>query len=152
MAEPSSEIFFAGIAELNRMVRAKELSAVELARAFGRRLEAIGPRYNALALPLTEHAIRQAKAAQAAERSAELSRAHEAVPLTEPPTAWHSRPGGMLGAAELGWDAIHGVPLRFAIYANGSSSPVIELATDKLDYLTDLVDRLDLFKQIEKYL
>jgi deoxyadenosine/deoxycytidine kinase len=31
-------------------------------------------------------------------------------------------------------------------------SPVIELATDELDYLTDLVDRLDLFKQIERYL
>jgi deoxyadenosine/deoxycytidine kinase len=31
-------------------------------------------------------------------------------------------------------------------------SPVIELATDRLDYLTDLVDRLDLFKQIERYL
>ncbi|HXN82292.1 MAG TPA: deoxynucleoside kinase [Myxococcales bacterium] len=31
-------------------------------------------------------------------------------------------------------------------------SPVIELETDHLDYLTDLVDRLDLFKQIEKYL
>jgi deoxyadenosine/deoxycytidine kinase len=30
-------------------------------------------------------------------------------------------------------------------------SPVIELETDRLDYLTDLVDRLDLFKQIEKY-
>jgi deoxyadenosine/deoxycytidine kinase len=33
-----------------------------------------------------------------------------------------------------------------------SMSPVIELATDHLDYLTDLVDRLDLFKQIERYL
>ncbi len=31
-------------------------------------------------------------------------------------------------------------------------SPVIELSTDKLDYLTDLVDQLDLFKQIERYL
>lgn len=31
-------------------------------------------------------------------------------------------------------------------------SPVIELETDHLDYLTDLVDRLDLFKQIERYL
>ena len=31
-------------------------------------------------------------------------------------------------------------------------SPVIELETDRLDYLTDLVDRLDLFNQIEKYL
>lgn len=31
-------------------------------------------------------------------------------------------------------------------------SPVIELETDRLDYLTDLVDRLDLFKQIERFL
>ena len=31
-------------------------------------------------------------------------------------------------------------------------SPVLVLATDKLDYLTDLVDRADLFQRIEKYL
>jgi deoxyadenosine/deoxycytidine kinase len=31
-------------------------------------------------------------------------------------------------------------------------SPVIELETDKLDYLTDLVDRLDVLRQIERYL
>lgn len=31
-------------------------------------------------------------------------------------------------------------------------SPVVELETDKLDYITDLVDRLDLFKAIEKHL
>lgn len=31
-------------------------------------------------------------------------------------------------------------------------SPVLVLATDKLDYLTDLVDRVDLFRQIEKHL
>jgi deoxyadenosine/deoxycytidine kinase len=30
-------------------------------------------------------------------------------------------------------------------------SPVIDLETDKLDYLTDLVDRLDVFAAIEKY-
>ncbi len=30
-------------------------------------------------------------------------------------------------------------------------SPVIELDTGSLDYLTDLVDRIDLFRQIEKY-
>ena len=62
MAELGSEIYFAGIAELNRMLLAKETTARDLARAFGRRLEALGPRYNALALPLTERAIRQAKA------------------------------------------------------------------------------------------
>jgi len=31
-------------------------------------------------------------------------------------------------------------------------SPVLTLSTDKLDYLTDLVDRIDLFKQIERHL
>jgi outer membrane lipoprotein-sorting protein len=39
--------------------------------------------------------------------------------------------GGLLGAGELAWDATHGVPLRLAIYAQGSSTPVLELkATD----------------------
>lgn len=36
--------------------------------------------------------------------------------------------------------------------ASYTLSPVVELATDKLDYLTDLVDRLDLFRQIERHL
>ena len=31
--------------------------------------------------------------------------------------------GGLLGAAEVAWDAARGVPLRFAIYARGDSSP-----------------------------
>ena len=31
-------------------------------------------------------------------------------------------------------------------------SPVLRISTDKLDYVTDLVDQLDLLKQIEKYL
>src|SRR5207248_8379311 len=39
--------------------------------------------------------------------------------------------GGLLGAGEVAWDAVNGVPLRAAIYAAGSSTPVIELtATD----------------------
>ena len=31
-------------------------------------------------------------------------------------------------------------------------SPVLVLETDRLDWLTDLVDRVDLFRKIEKYL
>jgi deoxyadenosine/deoxycytidine kinase len=31
-------------------------------------------------------------------------------------------------------------------------SPVLQLETDRLDWLTDLVDRVDLFRRIEKYL
>jgi outer membrane lipoprotein-sorting protein len=39
--------------------------------------------------------------------------------------------GGLLGAAEVAWDAEHGVPLRAAVYAQGQSDPVLELkATD----------------------
>lgn len=35
--------------------------------------------------------------------------------------------GGLLGSAELAWDAARGVPLKFAIFARGQSSPVIQL-------------------------
>lgn len=39
--------------------------------------------------------------------------------------------GGLLGSAELAWDAVRGTPLRIAVYAQGASSPVLELtATD----------------------
>jgi hypothetical protein len=39
--------------------------------------------------------------------------------------------GGLLGGADVAWDAEHGVPLRAAVYASDSSSPVLELkATD----------------------
>jgi deoxyadenosine/deoxycytidine kinase len=37
-------------------------------------------------------------------------------------------------------------------FKNYKLSPVLVLPTDKLDYLTDLVDRVDLFRQIEKHL
>lgn len=39
--------------------------------------------------------------------------------------------GGLLGSAQLAWDAFNGTPLRVAIYAQGASSPVLALeATD----------------------
>jgi hypothetical protein len=42
--------------------------------------------------------------------------------------------GGLLGAAELAWDAARGVPLRAAIYAQGQSSPVLELKATHISY------------------
>ncbi len=42
--------------------------------------------------------------------------------------------GGLLGDAQLAWDAIHGVPLRFAIYARGDNSPVLELKVTHISY------------------
>lgn len=42
--------------------------------------------------------------------------------------------GGLLGAAELAWDASRGVPLRIAVYARTSSSPVLELKATDISY------------------
>jgi outer membrane lipoprotein-sorting protein len=42
--------------------------------------------------------------------------------------------GGLLGAAEIAWDAARGVPLRAAVYAQGQSSPVLELAATQISY------------------
>lgn len=42
--------------------------------------------------------------------------------------------GGLLGSAELAWDAEQGVPLRIAIFAQGSNSPVLELTVTDISY------------------
>jgi hypothetical protein len=42
--------------------------------------------------------------------------------------------GGLIGGAELSWDAANGVPLRTAVYSTTSSSPVIELAASEISY------------------
>jgi outer membrane lipoprotein-sorting protein len=42
--------------------------------------------------------------------------------------------GGLLGAAELAFDASRAVPLRIGIYAQGASSPVLELAATDISY------------------
>jgi outer membrane lipoprotein-sorting protein len=42
--------------------------------------------------------------------------------------------GSLIGAAELSFDATHGVPLRAAVYSSTGSSPVIELAATEISY------------------
>ena len=44
--------------------------------------------------------------------------------------------GGMLGQVQLAWDAVRGVPLRFAVYARGNTSPVLQLAATGVSYGT----------------
>jgi aspartyl-tRNA(Asn)/glutamyl-tRNA(Gln) amidotransferase subunit A len=61
MAAVPNDVFFATIPELNTRLKAKEFKAEELARAFAQRLATLGPRYNALALPLVQEAYRKAK-------------------------------------------------------------------------------------------
>jgi aspartyl-tRNA(Asn)/glutamyl-tRNA(Gln) amidotransferase subunit A len=57
----TDDIFFATIPDLNARLKKREFSAVELTKAFADRLEKLGPRYNALALPLTKSAVKRAK-------------------------------------------------------------------------------------------
>lgn len=42
--------------------------------------------------------------------------------------------GGLVGGAELAWDANHGVPLQLAVYAKGNSSPVLALTATEVSY------------------
>jgi outer membrane lipoprotein-sorting protein len=42
--------------------------------------------------------------------------------------------GGLLGSGELAWDAAKGTPLRFAVYARGNSTPVLELKATDITY------------------
>lgn len=98
MADDS--IFFATVAELGARIRAREISAVELARAFGRRLEQLGPRLNALALPLTARAIRRAREVDDEIKRGRIRGAVTGIPygvkdllsLAGQPTTWGARP------------------------------------------------------------
>jgi outer membrane lipoprotein-sorting protein len=42
--------------------------------------------------------------------------------------------GGLLGQAQLAWDAVQGTPLRAAIYAHGVSQPVLELKATEIAF------------------
>jgi outer membrane lipoprotein-sorting protein len=45
-----------------------------------------------------------------------------------------SHDGGLLGSAELAWDAMNGVPLKIAVYAQGSSAPALALQVDQISF------------------
>jgi outer membrane lipoprotein-sorting protein len=45
-----------------------------------------------------------------------------------------SHDGGLLGRAELAWDATQGVPLKVAIYAQGSSTPALALTATSISF------------------
>ena len=42
--------------------------------------------------------------------------------------------GGLLGSLRLAWDASQGTPLRVGVYAQGDSTPVLELAVTNINY------------------
>jgi aspartyl-tRNA(Asn)/glutamyl-tRNA(Gln) amidotransferase subunit A len=100
MANIDTEVFFATIPELNKLLTSKEVSAVELARAFAQRLQQLGPRYNALALPLEQQAIRKAKEVDGDIKRGRLRGMLQGIPygvkdllsLAGQPTTWGARP------------------------------------------------------------
>src|ERR1044071_5304545 len=61
MPNNGQDIFFATIAELSAKLKSRQISVLELTRVFATRLERLGPRFNALALPLTDLALRRAR-------------------------------------------------------------------------------------------
>jgi aspartyl-tRNA(Asn)/glutamyl-tRNA(Gln) amidotransferase subunit A len=100
MAAIGDEIFFATIPELNARMASKQVSAQELAHAFAIRLERLGPRYNALALPLRDLAVRQAKAADEDLKRGRTRGPLQGIPygakdllsLAYKPTTWGAKP------------------------------------------------------------
>jgi aspartyl-tRNA(Asn)/glutamyl-tRNA(Gln) amidotransferase subunit A len=100
MATIGNDVFFATVSELNAGLKAKEYSAEELARAFAERLERLGPRYNALALPLRQEALRKAKEVDNDLKRDRLRGPLQGIPygakdllsFASQPTAWGARP------------------------------------------------------------
>ena len=100
MADLGNDIFFATIPELNRKLTSKEISAEELARAFVNRLEQQGPRYNALALPLLQQALAQAKVVDQEIKRGRLRGPLQGIPYgvkdllayAGQPTTWGAKP------------------------------------------------------------
>ena len=96
----TNDVFFASVAELNARWQKKEFSSVELTRAFGERLATMGPRYNALALSLTELALHTAKQADADLKRGRTRGALQGIPyavkdllsLAGRPTTWGAKP------------------------------------------------------------
>ena len=94
----------------------------------------------------TRPPLRQGRAACAVRDRRFLSKlgAHATISAAQPDnvagqpaysvTVSPKHDGGLLGSAELAWDAARGVPLRIAIYAQGSSSPALALEATEISY------------------
>ena len=100
MAALDSNVFFFTLKQLNKSLLDREFSAEELARAFALRLEQLGPRYNAVALPLVQEAIRQAKSVDRDLKRGRLRGPLQGIPyavkdllsFAGQPTTWGAKP------------------------------------------------------------
>lgn len=100
MAKIDESVFFATVVELNRRLLAREFSAAELTRAFCDRLEKLGGRYNAVALPLRDDAMRAADQADKEFKRGRIRGVLQGVPcgvkdllsIAGRPTVWGANP------------------------------------------------------------
>jgi aspartyl-tRNA(Asn)/glutamyl-tRNA(Gln) amidotransferase subunit A len=91
---------FATATELNAALRAREISSVELTKILGKRLEKIGPEYNALALSLVKQGKKQAKTADGEFKIQRFRSPVQGVPyavkdlisVAKHPTTWGAKP------------------------------------------------------------
>jgi aspartyl-tRNA(Asn)/glutamyl-tRNA(Gln) amidotransferase subunit A len=100
MAEFGEDVFFATIGELSARLRAREISARELTAAFLQRLEALGPRYNAVACLLRERAMKSAEDVDDELKRGRVRGPLQGIPygakdllaVKGAPTAWGAKP------------------------------------------------------------
>lgn len=91
---------FATITELNSALRTRQISSLELAKFFGKRLEKWGPTYNALACSLLKEGKKQAKDADAEIKRERFRGPLQGVPyavkdlvaVAKYPTTWGAKP------------------------------------------------------------
>ena len=96
----ADDLFFSTIPELNTMLTSKKISAVELTKEFGARLETLGPKYNALALALTKDALKRAKEVDGDMKRERLRGPLQGIPYgakdllsyAKFPTTWGAKP------------------------------------------------------------
>src|SRR3954467_12209931 len=91
---------FATISELSPALRARQISSRELTKILGKRLEALGPQYNALACSLLKPAKKQAKNADDELKRERFRSPLQGVPyaakdliaVAKYPTTWGAKP------------------------------------------------------------
>ena len=100
MATNPPDLFFATIPELNALLVKREVSAEDLVKVFTARLGQLGPRYNALALPLPQEAVRKAKLVDGELKRQRLRGPLQGIPYgvkdlisyAGQPTTWGAKP------------------------------------------------------------
>ncbi len=91
---------FATITELNAALRARQISSIELTKILGKRLEKLGPEYNALAYSLVKQGKKQAKDADSEFKRERFRGPLQGIPyaakdliaVAKHPTTWGAKP------------------------------------------------------------